>query len=163
MDYRLTDTISDLPGISEKFHTEKLLRLQHGFLCYQPPADAPSIGELPVKRNGHITLGCFNDSAKINQTMVNAWCKILNLIPQSNLLLKASGYSDKFLKHNILQMFDKNQMDHTRIEFCEMTASFYDHLNLYNEIDIALDTFPYNGTTTTCEALWMGVPVISFA
>jgi protein O-GlcNAc transferase len=161
MDYRITDSIADPAGITDKWHTEELIRLQNCFLCYKPPEGTPDIIDLPVTKSGYITFGSFNNRAKITQRSIDAWSKILHALPDSRLVLKAKSLTDPQVKKELLDLFARNNIDPGRITVLGFTASKEDHFNLYTTIDIALDTFPYNGTTTTCEALWMGVPVIA--
>jgi predicted O-linked N-acetylglucosamine transferase (SPINDLY family) len=163
MDYRITDAFADPPGQSEKFHTEKLIRLPKCFLCYTPPKDAPQPAEAPSLKSGHITFGCFNAMLKINPALIAAWARILQQIPNSRLLLKCRAFADTTARQRILSQFAGHNIAADRLELQGWLVSRANHLALYNEIDIALDTFPYNGTTTTCEALWMGVPVIALA
>lgn len=160
IDYRLTDVWADTPGVSDELHTETLIRLPQGFLCYQPLHDSPPINPLPMSQRGSITFGCFNNSAKINDDVIKLWSRLLAELPNSRLLLKSSQLSDPPLKQQYLSKFEQAGIDSTRIEIHGHIASTIDHLSLYHEIDVALDPFPYNGTTTTCEALWMGVPVV---
>lgn len=162
MDYRLTDTWADPPG-SEAFYSEKLLRLRQGFLCYAPPAHAPEPGPLPVEAAGHITFGSFNNLAKITAETLTLWAKILQQVPGSRLLLKNKSLRDASVRARYTGLFEHHGIAADQLELRGWMAQGEDHLSLYHHIDIALDTFPYNGTTTTCEALWMGVPVITLA
>jgi predicted O-linked N-acetylglucosamine transferase (SPINDLY family) len=163
MDYRLTDLQADPPGSADIFHTEKLVRLEHGFLCYEPPIDAPNSTETPAIKNGFVTFGSFNNLAKINSDVLHAWCEILRRVPGAKLVLKAPGLGYSSSKDTILSAVRRQGIEAHRVECLGQLAEIDKHLGMYNRIDIALDTFPYNGTTTTCEALWMGVPVVSFA
>ncbi len=159
MDYRLTDSIADPPG-SEKFYTEKLFYLPDGFLCYGPSGMMPPLAPLPALERGHITFGSFNNSTKINPFIIELWSRILKAVPESNLLLKFKSGQDDEVRQMFIKRFEKFGISSDRI----VTSGWLRppaHLELYNHMDIALDTFPYNGTTTTCEAMWMGVPVIS--
>lgn len=162
IDYRLTDALAD-PAGQEKFHTEELWRLPGCFLCYQPLADAPSVGPLPAAKNGYVTFGSFNNLAKMNIETVRLWSKILHEAPQSRLLVKNHSLTDPATRERYQAMFHEQGIPAERVELVGHVASRKAHLGLYGRIDIALDTFPYNGTTTTCEALWMGVPVITLA
>ncbi|MBL4721841.1 MAG: tetratricopeptide repeat protein, partial [Alphaproteobacteria bacterium] len=162
MDYRLTDCIADPPG-SESHHSEKLVRLPNGFLCYQPLNDAPTVSPSPYLQNGCITFGSFNNAAKISPTVVDAWSSILLQIPKSRLFLKARQFSDGVVCSKLTDKFSQIGIDTSRITLKGRTNSPQEHLSLYQNIDIALDTFPYNGTTTTCEAMWMGVPTITLS
>lgn len=161
IDYRITDHWADPEGLTEKLHTEKLYRLPDGFLCYKPPVNSPDIHPVPAINNHNITFGCFNNSKKINAKVIKVWASVLNQVKGSRLILKSQQYKDEKLKDYFLSIFNKHNIESSRIEFISKSEDFYNHLDLYNRIDIALDPFPYNGTTTSCEALWMGVPVIA--
>lgn len=160
IDYRVTDIWADPPG-QEKFHTEALLRLPHGFLCYHPRTDAPPVNPLPALRTGRVTFCSFNAMRKITPEVIGLWSRILLALPNSRLVLKNKSMRDTETRQRCLDIFGKHNIDPSRIDLLEIRQSAVDHLAVYNEIDIALDTFPYNGTTTTCEAIWMGVPVIT--
>lgn len=159
MDYRLTDTIADPPG-QEVFHTERLVRLPDGFLCYQPPGHTPAVKPAPGLVTEYVTFGSFNNLAKIGEGVVALWSKLLHTAPKSRLILKNMSLRDEETRNRYLALFLNNGIASERIELIGWLPSKEDHLALYHRIDIALDTFPYNGTTTTCEALWMGVPVV---
>lgn len=161
MDYRLTDTWADPPGEADERCTETLVRLPGGFLCYQPIQDSPDVAELPCDHAGHITFGCFNNSAKITPEVIALWSAILNDLPDARLLLKSRQLASPGLQERYREQFARHGVDPQRIDMLSRTKSTNDHLALYHRVDIALDPFPYNGTTTTCEALWMGVPVVA--
>jgi predicted O-linked N-acetylglucosamine transferase (SPINDLY family) len=163
MDYRLTDAQADPEGASDRFYTEKLVRLEHGFLCYEPPAEPPIQEEMPAHRHGFVTFGSFNNLAKINDDVIHAWADILRRVPGAMLVLKARGLGDSSGRSTVLSGFRRYGISEERVECLGYMIGMDQHFDAYNRIDIALDTFPYNGTTTTCEALWMGVPVITFA
>lgn len=163
MDYRITDAYADPVGIAEPFSTEKLLRMDGGFLCYAPPADAPECGEPPCCSHDYVTFGSLNNLAKMNSGVIETWSGILNSVPRSRLLLKGAALADNGICDRISARFSEHGISRDRLELLAYTRSTREHLACYNLIDIALDTFPYNGTTTTCEALWMGVPVITCA
>ena len=110
-----------------------------------------------------MTFGSFNNLAKVNDKVVALWAEVLRAVPQSRLLLKASGSGDPTAQRHLRSAFATAGIDPDRIEFAAYAASARAHLEAYREVDVALDTFPYNGTTTTCEALWMGVPVVTLA
>ncbi len=162
MDYRLTDEFADLPG-NDVFYTEQLLRLKGCFLCYKPPATCPAVSPAPVEKNGLITFGSFNNLAKINETVVKQWAELLHYVSDSHILIKNPSLSDKASRKRYLAMFCQLGILPERVELRGLVPTLKDHLDTYSRIDIALDTFPYNGTTTTCEALYMGVPVITLA
>jgi predicted O-linked N-acetylglucosamine transferase (SPINDLY family) len=168
MDYRITDNICDGDfEVSQKFYTEKLLAMKNCFLCYDPTL-IRNTGEKIVpkntinlrKRNGFINIGCFNRVNKITQSVIKTLNNILLKIPKTRLILKTKALINKKVRSDFLNKFDKQVRD--RIIVLECTISHEDHLLTYNQVDIAVDTFPYSGTTTTCEALYMGVPVYSF-
>lgn len=161
VDYRITDALADPSGITDKWHSEKLIRLPDCFLCYKPPEGSPDITDLPVLKSGSITFGSFNNRAKITKITLETWSAILHKVPGSRLILKAKSLSDSQTREQLLSLFARQGIRPERVTALEFTASKKDHFGLYNTIDIALDTFPYNGTTTTCEALWMGVPVVA--
>ena len=161
MDYRLTDNFADPEGQTDRYHAETLVRLPKGFLCYSPPDDAPKIRRLPALENDRITFGSFNNLAKINERVVMVWAQILHKVKDSCLLIKGKALADQSTKDGYVQLFLKNGIPSERIEIISYVPSISEHLSFYNKVDIGLDTFPYNGTTTTCEALWMGVPVIT--
>jgi predicted O-linked N-acetylglucosamine transferase (SPINDLY family) len=164
MDYRITDKIADPEGVSDEWHSEKLLRIDGGFLAYSPPLaaeDAP-VAELPARKNKYLTFGSFNNLAKLNDGVLEIWSTILSKIPDSRLLLKARGLRDEGVKSRILDaLVVHGKVDEARIRLLAHEREKIDHLKIYDQVDLALDTFPYNGTTTTCEAMWMGVPVLT--
>jgi predicted O-linked N-acetylglucosamine transferase (SPINDLY family) len=163
IDYRLTDALADPPGTSERFHTEALIRLPRGFLTYQPPLEGPEINTLPALASGHITFGSFNNAAKLNETVIALWAQILSVLPRARLILKAAQLGDATTAERFRARFAEHGITPARVQTLGAYAAEHDHLKAYHGIDIALDPFPYNGTTTTCEALWMGVPVITLA
>lgn len=163
MDYRLTDAWADPPHISDHLYTETLVRLPKGFLCYRPLDDSPEVSVPPVIRNGYITFGCFNNSAKVNGQVLDTWGRILAERPNARLLLKSRQLHGPGLQERFLDEFSRRGIDPSRVETVGRVNSLGDHLSLYGRVDIAFDSFPYNGTTTTCEALWMGVPVVALA
>jgi protein O-GlcNAc transferase len=168
MDYRITDNTCDGDlSVSQKFYTEKLLAMKNCFLCYDPLV-MKNTGEkiLPKntisirKRDGFINIGCFNRVNKMTGGVIKLLNDILVKVPKTRLVLKTKGLINKKIRTDFINKFDKKVRD--RIVVLECTITHEDHLLTYNEIDIAVDTFPYSGTTTTCEALYMGVPVYSF-
>ena len=159
MDYRITDAIADPPGESDRLHTEKLIRLPTCAWCYEPPADAPAV---PARR-GAVRFGSFNNFAKVSPRAVELWSQVLRAAPNTTLGLKSTGLDEPATQAEIRSRFAAHGIAPQRIEFLGHTANFSQHLSAYNAIDIALDPIPYNGTTTTCEALWMGNPVVTLA
>jgi predicted O-linked N-acetylglucosamine transferase (SPINDLY family) len=162
MDYRITDSIADPPGPADQLHTEKLIRIEGGCWAYRPPADAPAVMPTPALVNGNITFGSFNNLPKVTPTVLKTWASILQSVPNSRLILKALALHSQAAMANVMRPLTEAGIAANRIEALAWTPATTSHLELYSRIDIALDTFPYNGTTTTCEAVWMGVPVISF-
>jgi len=160
--YRLTDAIADPPGNADKLATETLYRLPSGFLCYRPPEEAPAIIAKPA-RDRPLTFASFNNLSKVTETAIDTWANLLKGIPGSRLLIKAKTLNDDAVLAGLVSKFGKSGVSPDRIEVRSHTVGMEAHYAAYNEVDIALDTFPYNGTTTTCDALWMGVPVICLA
>jgi predicted O-linked N-acetylglucosamine transferase (SPINDLY family)/predicted SAM-dependent methyltransferase len=163
MDYRLTDAEADPAGTADALHTEKLLRLPQGFLCFAPEADAPEPGPLPARAKGAVTFGSFNNLAKLTAEMIALWSRLLLAVPGSSIVLKAHALGAQSARRAVLDEFARAGVGAERVVLHGPEDSAAGHLGRYREIDIALDTFPYNGTTTTCEALWMGVPVVTLA
>jgi protein O-GlcNAc transferase len=161
IDYRITDDIADPPGATESFHTEQLLRVNPTFLCYQPPAEAPSTTHLPA--SSAITFGSFNNFAKVTSAMISLWSDILRAVPNSRMLIKARSLSDAPTRDRTVQLFAQNGIPAQRLDLIGWQPTSTSHLEHYLQIHIALDTYPYTGTTTTCEALFMGVPVVTLA
>jgi predicted O-linked N-acetylglucosamine transferase (SPINDLY family) len=165
MDYRITDEIADPVGEQDRLYSETLLRIPGGFLSYQSvfsSSRAPVVAT-PAESGAPLTFGCFNNIAKINDRVLDAWAEILRRVPGSQLMLKARGLSDDRVRARIMKSISQRGIDaEGRVALLGAERGMLDHLKLYGRVDIALDTFPYNGTTTTCEALWMGCPVVTF-
>ena len=163
MDYKITDAFADPIGATEALHTEKLERMPECFSCFRPPSNAPEVKALPATARGAITFGSFNNFAKITPEVMRAWIAILARVPGSRLVLKNWCLDSDSMKSFMLNAFAQCGATAGQVELWNPNTSNFDHLNCYNLIDIGLDPFPYNGTTTTCDALWMGVPVITLA
>lgn len=163
IDYWLSDTYADPAGTTEHYFVEEVVRLPRGFNCYRPPPDSPEVGPLPALRAGNITFGSFNNVTKISKPIIACWAKILMGVPGARLLLKARALSDEQTRDRLRQAFAAHGIAPQHIDMIGRVGSSAEHLALYNRVDIGLDTFPYNGHTTTCEALWMGVPVVTLA
>ena len=163
MGYRLTDSLCDPPGGSDEIHTELLVRLPNTFICYAPPIGAADIVPAPCTTARFITFGSFNTMMKITREMVKLWARIILRVPRSRLLLKNRSMNDPAVRRMVEHVFRENGVDPSRLSLCEYEQDTVRHFQCYGTVDIALDTFPYNGTTTTCETLWMGVPVVSLA
>jgi protein O-GlcNAc transferase len=160
MDYLLSDEIADPDGAGAP---ETVLHLPGGYLCYRPPSGSPPVAPLPAQASGRVTFGSFNNLAKLSDLALDAWAVLLAALPDARLQLKARGLAGPQARERVHQRFAARQVDPARIELAPPTPTTAAHLQLYGQVDIALDTFPYNGTTTTCEALWMGVPVVTVA
>jgi predicted O-linked N-acetylglucosamine transferase (SPINDLY family) len=163
IDYRVTDALSDPVGETECWHSEKLLRLPHGFLCYRPPEVAPSVSELPALSTGSITFASFSNYAKMSDPCIATWAAVLGAVSGSRLVLKSRGLGDAATAERLFARFEAAGVARGRVVLDGKLVSVHEHLKQYHDVDIALDPFPYNGTTTTCEALWMGVPVVALA
>lgn len=163
MNYFIADDLT-LPvgGVAELFQ-EKIIRLPAIFSCYSPPPEAPPVSSSPAMTNGYVTFGCFNNNAKISMDIVKCWSRILLECPESHLYLKNHALTDVESWTRYMDIFKDFGIEPYRITLRGYTSDKTSHLAEYAHIDIALDTFPYNGTTTTCEALWMGVPTITLA
>lgn len=163
IDYRLTDAISDPIGQTEAFHSEKLVRLPTTFSCYRPDDTAPPVNALSATTPGAVTFGCFNNLAKLSPAVLGLWAELLRALPSSRLVLKSRGLDDPTVTARLYATFASHGITTGRLTLDGTERSVAAHLALYHSVDIALDPFPYNGTTTTCEALWMGVPVLTLA
>ncbi|MGL4420597.1 MAG: tetratricopeptide repeat protein, partial [Gemmataceae bacterium] len=160
VDFRITDAISDPPGLTEHLYTERLLRLPDVPWVYQPPIEAPDVTTLPSSTRKTITFGCLNNAAKISDACCDTWAKLIAAIPGSRLVLLAGQsqagakrLTDRFLAAGILR--DRLQL--------VLRLPRHEYYEAYQSFDLALDPFPYNGGVTTCDALWMGVPVLTVA
>lgn len=163
IDARLCDGVTDPLGTADQYASERLMRLETGLHCYAAPADAPPVAALPCLKAGHVTFGSFNKLAKISQTTVSIWAKILTVVPNARLLLKSKALTEPATRERLTARFAAHGVAADRLELMGWSPGDRAHLELYAGVDIALDPTPYNGTTTTCEALWMGVPVITLA
>ena len=160
MDCRLSDNwLTPLKG-RERF-SESLYNLTRCSLVYRPPEKTPKPAEPAFESNGHITFGSFNNLSKVSSRTIALWARALIENPGSKLILKARQSRDSGSKERILRVFSEQRVSPDRVIFKGYASSTFGHLAHYHEIDLALDTFPYNGTTTTCEALWMGAPVVT--
>lgn len=163
VDYRLVDAVTDPPGSAEALHSEALLRLEGGFLCYRPVEGRPDPGPPPHRAQGWITFGSFNNLAKLSPDTLSVWTVLLRRLPEARLLLKNRSFADAGTRAAWQAHFQAAGITEERVLLWPPSESPLEHLAAYRAIDIGLDTFPYNGTTTTCEALSMGIPVITLA
>jgi predicted O-linked N-acetylglucosamine transferase (SPINDLY family) len=161
IDYRLTDTLTH-PAGSQKFYTEELIFVPDGYFGYRPHDSAPPVVTGPALRNGYITFGSFNNSCKVNPFTIALWAQVLKANRNSRFLLKFGGGVDHQIREYYFQQFEQVGISQDRVAIYGWRLP-NEHLKLYGQVDIALDTYPYNGGVTTLEALWMGVPAVSLA
>ncbi|MBI1190215.1 MAG: tetratricopeptide repeat protein [Tepidisphaera sp.] len=160
MDWRIVDAITDAPE-ADAWASERLLRLDGCFVCFSPSAAAPAPKPRSVRSDAGVVFGSFNRLAKISDTTLRLWARVLSATPGSRLALKSETY--EMSRSDTLSRFAAAGGDGSRLVFLPFEPDPARHLAAYDGIDIALDSFPYNGTTTTCEALSMGVPVVTLA
>lgn len=164
MDWRITDQWADPAPDADVQYVERLYRLPEVFLAFRPDAEWPSVSVVsPHETKGYVTFGSFNNFVKITDVAIRLWAAILTAVPEARLAIKTLALRDEVLRHDTLTRFEALGIDVSRLDLLGPTDSHHDHLTTYSNIDIALDTFPYHGTTTTCEALWMGVPVVTLS
>lgn len=161
MDYFISDQFSS-PAGQERLFAEKLIRLPHSRFCYRPPDYAPEVAPPPSMKNSYITFGSFNNLAKINDDVVALWSEILSALPDSRLFLKSLALKDRNTRERYLNLFAAHGIAQDRISISEHSPH-PEMLAEYGKIDIALDPFPFTGGLTTCETLWMGVPIVTLA
>jgi len=157
IDWRIVDSITDPPG-AEACCTERLLRLDPCFLCYRPP-ELDASPTMPA--DGPLTFGSFNNGAKISPACAALWARVLHAVPGSRLLMKTQTLADPSTQRELSRRLSAEGITEDRVEMIAWSPTRAEHLGLYGRVHVALDTIPYNGTTTTCEALWMGVPVVT--
>jgi protein O-GlcNAc transferase len=155
--YRLADDVTDPPDEPPRY-SEQLLRLTAGYCCYSPPPDAPEVNSLPAAAIGQITFGSLHGLSKLNASVLDVWCHILQAIPGSRLLMLRDTLRGPTREMFAREFAQRGVADQVELR-CELPSG--SHMSLYHEVDIALDPFPWSGHTTECEALWMGVPVVS--
>jgi predicted O-linked N-acetylglucosamine transferase (SPINDLY family) len=163
VDFRLTDGVADPPGEADALHAETLFRLEHTAWCYQPVPEAGEIAPLPALANGYITFGSFNALGKVNPWLIALWSRVLKAVPNARLIVKAPGLRSESTRQRTRDAFAAIDIDPSRVEPIGSFVDPREHFAAYGSVDIGLDTFPYHGTTTTCEAMWMGVPVVTLA
>jgi predicted O-linked N-acetylglucosamine transferase (SPINDLY family) len=160
---RISDAWADPPDADTATDPEALLRIEGGYFAYGPPADAPDVAAPPVSTTGEFTFGCMNDALKWSDAVLACWAEILTRAPGSRLLLKARALAAAEMRARVVEAFSARGVSVDRLELLPATPGRREHLLQYARVDLALDTFPYAGATTTCEALYMGVPVVSLA
>jgi len=157
VDVRLVDSVTDPPG-SDHLCTERLVRLDPCFLCYRPLPGAPEPAMPPA--GAPVTFGSFNLTSKVRERTIGLWARVLDAVPGSRLLVKSKSLKDDGARRRLMERLAAGGIDPSRVDTVAFTATVEEHLALYSRVHVALDCTPYNGTTTTCEALWMGVPVV---
>jgi predicted O-linked N-acetylglucosamine transferase (SPINDLY family) len=163
MDYRFVDEHTDPAPGADRWATEQLVRFAPTLWAYQPPVVAPVVSPPPCLASGRVTFGAFNNFTKVTDETLRVWARLLEAVPGSRLCLKGEGLGDPAILAPVRLRLRQAGLSDDRVEVLGRTPDTASHLALYAGIDVALDTFPYNGTTTTCEALWMGVPVVAVA
>jgi predicted O-linked N-acetylglucosamine transferase (SPINDLY family) len=161
IDYFISDRHETPPGCEDDY-VETLIRLPDGYLCYTPPDDASAVGPLPASISGAVTFGCLNNPAKINESALTLWAQILAAIPRSRLLVLAAADGERDTLTRVQAVLQAHGIDSARVELVTRRPHVQ-LLDVYNRIDVALDPISYTGGLTTCEALWMGVPVVTLA
>lgn len=160
IDYRLTDGVVDPPGLTDGLHSEQIVRLSGPFAVYRPPDDAPQIGPLPAATNGYLTFGSFAKVEKITDAMLALWAAAMAQAKDSRLLIMAGGLRCASTARRLLDELEKHGIAEGRIEVLP-GAPFEQYLTTHHRVDVILDTYPFNGHTTTCHGLWMGVPTLT--
>ncbi len=161
IDYRITDAAADPTGVTDEHSIERVIRLPQSAWLYEPPATSPDIR--PRDPNQPITFGSFNKFPKISPITIDLWSQILAAVPNARLMIKAKSLGDESTRAIARRLLQSHAIPLDRVEITGWSDTSADHLDRYNKIDVALDTFPYHGTTTSCEALWMGVPLVTLA
>ena len=160
IDYRLTDEYCDPSSATEALYSEKLVRLPQTFFCYLPSAEAPTIAPLPAQNAGYVTFGSFNNFTKITAHVLKTWAGILARVDASRLLLLCDD--PEAVREVVAYALESQGVDPRRVELFAR-APLDEYLKRIGQVDIALDPFPFNGHTTTCDCLWQGVPVVTLA
>jgi predicted O-linked N-acetylglucosamine transferase (SPINDLY family) len=159
IDYRLTDPYLDPPGGDERFYSEQSLRLPETYWCYRPLDETPPVGALPAAATGRICFGSLSNFCKLSTATLDVWARLLAAVPNSRLLLHATQGSHR---DRVGELLARQGVARERLTFVDFLPAAQ-YFQVYQQIDVALDPFPYGGGTTTCDALWMGVPVVSLA
>lgn len=164
MNYRFSDPVADPETCSdEETSTETIIRLPRGFHAYRPLIETPEPTSPPRQKNGFLTFGSFNAYPKLNDDVIALWTALLRLAPSARLVLKCESFADPSVQNACLRRFAKHGIGADQIRLQPPVFAYAGHFGSYSDIDVALDPFPYNGVTTTCDALWQGVPVATLA
>lgn len=159
IDYRLVDDYTEPDN--QHFSSETVLKMPQSYFCYAPSAEAPAVNALPARQRSFITFGCFNNYCKLNPPLLALWAQILKALPHSRLLIKTKSLDDTAIQKQLQNQFIDLGISPQRLSLVGRVPTVAAHLRYYHEVDIALDSYPFNGATTTCEALWMGAPVVT--
>ncbi|UCV04574.1 tetratricopeptide repeat protein [Dechloromonas denitrificans] len=162
IDYYIADG-ETLPVAQEAAFTEQIWRLPASYLCFSQPAEPVEVNTLPALANGHLTFGSFNNLSKMTSEVVALWAQLLHALPDSRLLLKAKQLGEASTRDQVLAQYAAHDIGPERLLLEGPIQGRSGHLAAYQQVDIGLDPFPYNGVTTTMEALWMGVPVLTLS
>jgi protein O-GlcNAc transferase len=157
IDYRLTDPHLDPPGLNDEFYSEKSYRLPHTFWCFDPRGDEVAVGALPAQTNGHVTFGCLNNFCKITEPVLQLWARVLKMADRSRILILCPEGNHR---QRVLDVMRREGVNPDRVELVSHRPRVQ-YLKIYNRIDVGLDSFPYNGHSTSLDSLWMGVPVVT--
>ncbi|KAL6988453.1 hypothetical protein U1Q18_014204 [Sarracenia purpurea var. burkii] len=160
IDYRITDSLADPPDTRQK-HVEELARLPECFLCYTPSPEAGPVSPTPALTHGFVTFGSFNNLAKITPKVLQVWARILCAVPNSRLVVKCKPFCCDSVRLRFLSTLEQLGLESLQVDLLPLILLNHDHMQAYSLMDISLDTFPYAGTTTTCESLYMGVPCVT--
>jgi predicted O-linked N-acetylglucosamine transferase (SPINDLY family) len=160
IDYLIADRHMVTPA-DEQYCAEQVLRMPDSYLCFDPPAEAPAAGPLPALSRGQVTFASFSNLAKINSQVIDAWAEILGRVPRARLLLNYWGLGDESLRAHYRRQFADRGVDPGRLDL-RPPSSYAEYLAVCTEVDLVLDPFPFSGCATTCEALWMGLPVVTW-
>jgi predicted O-linked N-acetylglucosamine transferase (SPINDLY family) len=157
IDYRLTDPYLDPPGLNDQFYSETSIRLPDSFWCYEPLVTGLFVSPLPAQTDGHVTFGCLNNFCKVNEEVLQLWAQVLKSVPRSRFMLLCPEGSHR---QPLLHLLQREGIGPDRIELIAHRPRLQ-YLELYHRIDVGLDSFPYNGHTTSLDSFWMGVPVVT--
>jgi protein O-GlcNAc transferase len=162
MDFRISDDVTEPEGLTDQYSSERIIRLPGGFHLYRPPYRIPeTIAPLPALKRKFITFGSFNNLKKASPFAFEAWAMLLKAVPNSRMIIKDRNLEGRYMRERVSSIFASYGIEPSRVTVLRLMRNNFDHMSAYSNIDIALDCYPYNGTTTTCEALVMGCPVIT--